>query len=80
MALTVEQFFPLSQAALAGQATSLDFADIDNLTANINDAFDGRPRPTRSRKSISLLPARQWGCRSRPRYCSPRGPPGCCHL
>jgi len=42
--LTVEQFFPLSQAALAGQATSIDFADIDNVTANINDAFDvGQP-------------------------------------
>ena len=42
--LTVEQFFPLSQAALAGQATSLDLADIDNITANINDAFeDGTP-------------------------------------
>lgn len=42
--LTVEQFFPLSQAAFAGQATSVDFADIDNITANINDAFDvGQP-------------------------------------
>jgi hypothetical protein len=42
--LTVSQFFPLSQAALAGQATSLGLADIDNITANINDAFDvGQP-------------------------------------
>jgi PEP-CTERM motif len=39
--LTVEQFFALSEAALAGQATSIDFADIDNVTSNINDAFDG---------------------------------------
>ena len=38
--LTVNQFFPLSQAALAGQATSLTLADIDNITASINDAFD----------------------------------------
>ncbi|HEY4949076.1 MAG TPA: hypothetical protein VIH88_01960 [Candidatus Acidoferrales bacterium] len=42
--LTVEQFFPLSQAALGGQATSIGLADIDNITANINDAFDvGQP-------------------------------------
>ena len=42
--LTVNQFFPLSQAALAGQPTSLGLADIDNITANINDAFDaGQP-------------------------------------
>jgi hypothetical protein len=42
--LTVDEFFPLSQAALAGQATSVGFADIDNVTANINDAFDeGQP-------------------------------------
>jgi hypothetical protein len=39
--MTVNQFFGLSQAELAGQATSIDFADIDNLTANINVAFDG---------------------------------------
>jgi hypothetical protein len=38
--LTVDQFFPLSQAALAGQTTSIGLADIDNITANINDAFD----------------------------------------
>ncbi len=38
--LTVNQFFPLSQTALAGQATSIELADIDNITANINDAFD----------------------------------------
>ena len=38
--LTVDQFFAISQAALAGQATSVSFADIDNITANINDAFD----------------------------------------
>jgi len=42
--MTVEQFFPLSQAALAGQATSLDFADVEDLASNINDAFDvGQP-------------------------------------
>jgi len=42
--LTVSQFFPLSQAALAGQYTSLGLTDIDNITANINDAFDaGQP-------------------------------------
>ena len=42
--MTVEQFFPLSQAALAGQATSLDFADVEDLASNINDAFeDGTP-------------------------------------
>jgi hypothetical protein len=42
--LTVEQFFPLSQAALAGQATSIGFPDIENLTSNINDAFEaGQP-------------------------------------
>jgi hypothetical protein len=42
--LTVNQFFPLSQAALAGQPTSLGLANIDNITANINDAFDvGQP-------------------------------------
>lgn len=42
--MTVEQFFPLSQAALAGQPTSLDFADIEYLASNINDAFDlGQP-------------------------------------
>ena len=38
--LTVEQFFAISQAALAGQATSIGFPDVENLTANINDAFD----------------------------------------
>jgi hypothetical protein len=38
--LTVEQFFAISQTALAGQATSIGFPDIENLTANINDAFD----------------------------------------
>jgi hypothetical protein len=42
--LTVEQFFAISQAALAGQATSIGFPDIEDLTANINDAFDaGQP-------------------------------------
>jgi hypothetical protein len=42
--LTVSQFFPLSQAALGGQATSIGFPDIEDLTANINDAFDeGQP-------------------------------------
>jgi len=42
--LTVNQFFPLSQTALAGQATTIGLADIDNITANINDAFDaGQP-------------------------------------
>jgi hypothetical protein len=42
--LTVEEFSPLSQAALAGQATSIGFPDIENLTANINDAFEvGQP-------------------------------------
>jgi PEP-CTERM motif len=42
--MTVNQFFPLSQAALAGQATSLDFADVEDLASNINDAFDlGQP-------------------------------------
>ena len=38
--LSVEQFFSLSQTALAGQVTSIGLADIDNITANINDAFD----------------------------------------
>jgi hypothetical protein len=38
--LNVNQFFPLSQTALAGQATSIGLVDIDNITANINDAFD----------------------------------------
>jgi hypothetical protein len=42
--LTVEEFSPLSQAALAGQATSIGFPDIEDLTANINDAFEvGQP-------------------------------------
>jgi hypothetical protein len=38
--MTVDQFFGLSQEALAGQATSIGLTDIDNITANINDAFD----------------------------------------
>ena len=38
--LTVEQFFAISQAALAGKGTSIGFPDIENLTANLNDAFD----------------------------------------
>jgi len=38
--LTVAQFLPLSEAALSGQATSIGLSDIDNITANINDAFD----------------------------------------
>jgi len=42
--LTVEQFFAISQAALAGQATTIGFPDIEDLTANINDAFEeGQP-------------------------------------
>jgi|SRR5277367_21017 len=42
--LTVEQFFAVSQTALAGQPTSIGFPDIENLTANINDAFEvGQP-------------------------------------
>src|SRR5580704_9068730 len=38
--LTIAQFLPLSEAALSGQATSIGLTDIDNITANINDAFD----------------------------------------
>jgi hypothetical protein len=42
--MTVDQFFGLSQAALAGQTTSIGFPDIENLTSNIKDAFDeGQP-------------------------------------
>jgi hypothetical protein len=42
--MTVDQFFGLSQAELAGQSTTIGFPDIDNLAANINAAFDaGQP-------------------------------------
>ena len=42
--LTVEQVFAISQAALAGQTTSIGFPDIETLTAEMNVAFEnGQP-------------------------------------
>jgi hypothetical protein len=42
--MTVDQFFGLSQAALAGQSTSIGIPDMEDLTANVNAAFDnGQP-------------------------------------
>jgi hypothetical protein len=42
--MTVDQFFGLSQAALGGESTNVGFADVVDVTANINAAFDsGQP-------------------------------------
>jgi hypothetical protein len=58
--LTVEQFFAISQAALAGQATSIGFPDIENLASEINDAFDDG-QPTSFAQDLLVAPASSVG-------------------
>ena len=58
--LTINQFFPLSQAALGGQATSIGFPAIENLASEINDAFDGG-QPTSFAQDHLIAPSSSVG-------------------